>query len=145
MPTNRSVPTDTVLPHLIYDDAEAAIDWLCANLGFVEHYRVVEDDSGRIHTAQVHLGDAYLMIRNPGRPGGSPRLTGGSQMLTIMVDDVDAHYAKAKAGGAEITEELGNAVYGERQYGLRDPGGHDWLFSQHAEDIDPATFACVAG
>lgn len=36
---NRSVPADTVLPHLVYRDVEAAIAWLEKAFGFFEHYR----------------------------------------------------------------------------------------------------------
>jgi len=36
---NRSVPADTVLPHVFYQDVVAAIDWLSKTFGFVEHYR----------------------------------------------------------------------------------------------------------
>ncbi len=144
MTTNRSVPTDTVLPHLIYGDAEAAMTWLGANFGFTERYRVVEDD-GSIHTAQLQLGPAYVMVRSSTDGSASPAQVGAStQSLTVFVDDVDAHYARTQAAGAEITEELGDTVYGERQYGARDIEGHGWLFSQHAHDVDPATFAIIA-
>lgn len=62
----------------------------------------------------------------------------------MFVEDVGAHHARTKAAGAQITEELGETVYGERQYGVRDLEGHDWLFSQHSRDVDPATFATVS-
>jgi uncharacterized glyoxalase superfamily protein PhnB len=34
MITNRSAPTATVVPILVYDDVARAIDWLCAAFGF---------------------------------------------------------------------------------------------------------------
>src|ERR1700733_8724529 len=37
--SNRSVPTDAVLPHIVYRDVEQAISWLSRALGFVERYR----------------------------------------------------------------------------------------------------------
>jgi hypothetical protein len=39
MVTKRSVPPDTVLPHITYRDIAQASDWLTATLGFTEHYR----------------------------------------------------------------------------------------------------------
>jgi len=70
----------------------------------------------------------------------------GTQSLTIFVDDVDAHYARARAEGARIVEELQVTCYGERQYGVVDLDGHHWLFSQHARDVDPAEWgATVSG
>jgi uncharacterized glyoxalase superfamily protein PhnB len=65
------------------------------------------------------------------------RLGYGTQNLTIFVEDVDAHYAKAKEAGARIVEELRETEYGERQYGAEDLDGHLWLFSRHARDVSP--------
>lgn len=133
-----------MLPHPTYRHAAAAVNWLIATFGFTAHYRVVEVD-GRIHTAQLHLGDAYIMVRNPGEGSGNPaELGGANQSLTVFVEDVGAHHARTKAAGAQITEELGETVYGERQYGVRDLEGHDWLSSQHSRDVDPATFTTVS-
>ncbi len=73
--------------------------------------------------AQLHLGRAYIMLRR--REGPTPAELGfGTQSLTIFVDDVDAHFAQAKAAGAEMVEELHETMYGERQYGVLDLEGH---------------------
>ena len=129
--TNRSVPVDTVLPHVIYQDLPAALSWLTATFGFVLRYHYGEPLSG----AQVHLGGAYIMLKQ----GASSRVQpgGGTQSLTIFVPDVDAHYGRTRSAGARIVEELQETCYGERQYGVEDPEGHRWLFSQHAHDVDP--------
>jgi uncharacterized glyoxalase superfamily protein PhnB len=66
-----------------------------------------------------------------------------TQTLTVFVDDVDAHYARAKAAGAKIIEELHETIYGERQYGAMDLDGHHWLFSQHARDLSPDEWGAV--
>jgi len=60
-----------------------------------------------------------------------------TQSLTVFVDDVDAHFNRAKSAGAKIVEELHETEYGERQYGVEDLEGHHWLFSQHARDVRP--------
>jgi uncharacterized glyoxalase superfamily protein PhnB len=36
----------------------------------------------------------------------------------VFVEDVDAHYDRAKLAGAKIVEELNETAYGERQYGV---------------------------
>jgi uncharacterized glyoxalase superfamily protein PhnB len=54
-----------------------------------------------------------------------------------LVDDVDEHHDKAKSAGVRIVEDPNETIYGERQYGAEDLGGHRWLFSQHARDISP--------
>jgi uncharacterized glyoxalase superfamily protein PhnB len=131
---NRSVPCDAVLPHVMYRDLEAAIAWLTETLGFTEHYRYGEPASG----AQVYLGSAYLMLKRAPPDAATPAQLGyGTQSLTIFVEDVAAHYHKAKAAGAGIVEELHTTCYGELQYGMADIEGHHWLFSQHSSDVSP--------
>jgi len=133
---NRSVPADVVLPHITYENIALAINWLTKAFGFVEHYRYGEPDAPQ--GAQMHLGDAWIML-NIARPGSaSPKQAGcHTQSLTVFVDDVDAHFNMAKAAGASIVEDLHETEYGEWQYGVQDPGGHHWLFSRHVRDVNP--------
>ena len=130
---NRSVPVDTVLPHIIYRNLPAAIDWLSNVFGFREHYRYGEPSG-----AQMHLGNAYIMVRSA-RPGDATAKPGSEQTasLTVFVDDVEAHFRQAKSTGAKIVEELHEVMYGEKQYGVEDLEGHRWLFSQHVRDVSP--------
>jgi uncharacterized glyoxalase superfamily protein PhnB len=133
---NRSVPTDTILPHVVYQDVPAAISYLSATFGFEEHYRYGDPGSGG---AQMHLGNAWIQLRSAREDGKSPAQAGcWTQSLSIFVEDVDEHYARAKSAGATFKEELHVTVYGERQYVAVDPEGHSWLFSQHAVDVSPA-------
>ncbi len=131
---NRSVPADILLSHLCYRDVLEAREWLARVFGFREAFRYGEPVSG----IQMHLGPAYIMLRH-GKPGSlSPAQLGyGTQSLTVFVDDVDAHYARTKAAGATIVEELHETEYGERQYGVVDLDGHHWLFAWHARDMSP--------
>jgi uncharacterized glyoxalase superfamily protein PhnB len=131
---NRSAPVDTVLPHLTYQDVAAAMVWLTENFGFTEHYRYGEAPDG----AQMYLGGVAIMLNTPRAGRASPaQLGAGTQSLTVFVDDVDAHFNRAKSAGAKILEEVHETMYGERQYGAEDLDGHRWLFSQHARDMSP--------
>lgn len=143
MLNNRSVPTNTVLPHLVYQDIEQAIDWLTKVLGFTEHYRYGNPISG----AQMHLGDAWIMLHGVRPNTNTPAHQGyRTQSLTIFVEDVAAHFQKTKSADAKIVEDLHETIYGELQYGVEDLDGHHWLFSQHAKDISPAEWgATTAG
>jgi uncharacterized glyoxalase superfamily protein PhnB len=78
------------------------------------------------------------------RGHASPAKLGfGTQSLTIFVEDVDAHYVRAKAAGAKILEEPHETVYGEFQYAAEDLDGHHWLFSRHARDLSAAEWGAV--
>jgi uncharacterized glyoxalase superfamily protein PhnB len=142
MSKNRSVPVDTILPHIVCEDVVEAIGWLQRAFGFSEHYRY--GDPGAISGAQVHLGGVYMMLHRA-RPGSAtPKQVGQqTQSLTLFVTDVDGHYQRAKAAGAEILEEPHETVYGEYQYAARDLDGHHWLFSRHARDLSPADWGAV--
>jgi len=142
MVTNRSVPADTVLPHITYQDVAQASAWLTTAFGFTEHYRY--GPPGAPSSAQMYLGDAYVMLdaADPGQK--TPAELGyGTQSLTVFVPDVDAHYQKAKSAGAQIVEDLHETTYGERQYGARDLDGHHWLFSAHARDVSPTEWGAT--
>lgn len=139
---NASVPTQTILPHVAYEDVAQGIEWLSEVLGFVEHYRYGDPDDPQ--GAQVYLGDAWLMLEKA-RPGkSSPNaLRGMTQYLSLFVDDVDAYYEKAKRAGATVIEDVNDTIYGERQFVVHDIEGHSWLISKHAMDVDPAAWGAT--
>jgi uncharacterized glyoxalase superfamily protein PhnB len=142
MVTNRSVPADTVLPHITYRDVAQAAAWLTTVFGFTEHYRY--GPPGAPSGAQLYLGDAYVMLDAADPSQRTPAELGyGTQSLTVFLADVDAHYRRAKSAGAQIVEELHETAYGERQYGARDLDGHHWLFATHARDVSPAEWGAT--
>src|SRR5579864_5845752 len=129
---NSSVPPNTVLPHIVYQSVEDAIAWLTKVFGFSEHYHY--GDPSAISGAQMHLGNAWIMVRRArGDDSKTPSQLGyGTQSLTVFLDDVEGHYRRAKAAGAKIVEEPHETEYGEFQYGALDLDGHHWLFACHA-------------
>jgi uncharacterized glyoxalase superfamily protein PhnB len=62
-----------------------------------------------------------------------PREIGGvgTQSAYVIVDDTVAHYARAKAAGAEIVMEVADQDYGGRLYSCRDLEGHLWSFGTY--------------
>jgi uncharacterized glyoxalase superfamily protein PhnB len=133
MIANRSLPVDTLLPHVFYRSIVEATTWLTRTFGFVEHYRYGDPVSG----VQMHLGRAFLMLKAaPERP--TPAQLGfGTQSLTIFVEDLEAHFNRTKSSGAILVEDLHETIYGELQYAALDLDGHHWLFSRHARDLSP--------
>jgi len=143
MVRNRSVPVDTVLPHLTYQDVAEAVTWLSRVFDFTEHYRYGKP-GGEVAGAQMFLGSAWIMLNSPGSDSASPAQLGAhTQSLTVFVTDVAAHYDRAKSAGAAIVEDLHETVYGELQYGAVDPEGHHWLFAEHARDVSPAAWGAT--
>lgn len=134
---NSAPSVGDVYPSLTYDDARAAIDWLCRAFGFTSRLIVPGPDS-RIEHSELTLGAAVVMVSSPkpemGRVG-QKGLPGVSQALSIRVDDPDTHYRQAKAAGAAIIRDLRDEDYGSRGYMARDPEGHVWYFGTYRPGV----------
>ena len=135
MIVNRSAPTATVVPVLVYEDVGKAIDWLCGAFGFTERLRHAH--KGTISHAQLAVAEGAIMI---GRQGGDYRAPHGDhvdQYTLVHVEDVDAHCDRARQFGAKIIQPLTEMPFGERLYTALDFAGHRWTFSQHIADVAP--------
>src|SRR4051795_5877711 len=129
---NRSMPVAPVIPELVYEDVAAAAAWLCDAFGFTLRWRA------GAHRAQLAGGEAGIAIAEPRGDERPPAGAARSHAVMIRVEDVDAHFERARARGARILDEPTDFPYGERQYNAEDPGGHRWTFSQTIADVDPA-------
>jgi uncharacterized glyoxalase superfamily protein PhnB len=127
---------------LVYEDAPAAIDFLCRAFGFEVRLKV-EGEGGRIEHSELVFGEGLIMLGSTrGKDGTSahrvsPRSIGGAntQVLCVCVDDADAHCQRARAAGAQIASEPKTTDYGaeywaDRTYEAVDPEGHHWFFMQ---------------
>lgn len=128
MPEFRS----TIIPAHRYQNAPAAIEWLCTVLGF-ERHAVYEGENGIILHAELSLGNGIVMLGSAkddsyGRTFKSPSELGGVETcsLYIVVPDADAAYARAQAAGATVSRPIEDMPYGSREFTLRDPEGHSW-------------------
>jgi uncharacterized glyoxalase superfamily protein PhnB len=122
---------EQIIPYLAYADAPAAIDFLCRAFGFTEAFRFPMDD-GRIGHAELQLGERALYLASlwPELGFVSQRdLAGVSSQVYCVVDDVDAHHARARGAGATIASPPADTGRGERMYRAVDPEGHRWIFA----------------
>ena len=126
-----------ILPHLIYDDVGAAVEWLARTFAFRERtFARHTMPDGRIGRTQMQVEDSVITLGLPSVHGDSPR-RGVSSMLYVYVDDVDAHHRRAAAAGATIVLELATQPWGDRRYQTADLEGHQWTFAQHVEEVEP--------
>ena len=127
-----STTTSTaVIPILVYEDIEAAHDYLVGTFGLTSGGLHRLDDGTVVH-GEVRNGDAPIWLHRVTTESelDSPRnaaMTHGG--LSVIVPDVDAHYDRARAAGARIDREPTDQAYGLREYGVRDPENHRWWFS----------------
>ncbi len=125
-----------VIPMLAYADAPAAIEFLCQAFGFEERFRVDMPD-GRVGHAEVAYRDSVVMLATAWTAAGMATardLPGVHCQLYCYVDDVDAHYAQARAAGATVVAEPQDQSHGGRSYRAVDPEGHRWIFATRSED-----------
>jgi uncharacterized glyoxalase superfamily protein PhnB len=135
----------TVFPVFRYNDARSAIDWLVDAFGFEKHAEYGGPNDTVAH-AELRFGPSVIGISSatppvPGNPWSQAR-----QGVYIAVDDVDAHYERARQAGAEIAMPLRDMDYGSREYTARDPEGLLWAFGSYTMgrgDGSPTLFPAV--
>lgn len=125
-----------------YEDAAAAIDWLCHAFGFEVRVKI-EGEGGRIEHSELMYGEGMVMVGQAGKDSfrQSPRSTNGAntQNMMLFVDDADKHCEHARANGAKIVKEPTTTDYGEgwwtdRGYECEDLEGHHWWFYQRLRE-----------
>lgn len=119
-----------VFPYLAYEDASAAIEWLCRVFGF-EPVDVQTIPDGRVVHAALSLEHAQVMLASLFDGGGycSPQgLVELPSHVLIHVEDVDAHFKHAETEGAGIRYGPVDQPWGARLYEATDLEGHRWAF-----------------
>ncbi len=115
---------------LVYDDIEAAFDYLTRVFGFGPG-ELTRDPDGNVVHGEIQAGDGelWMHVESPEFDLATPKALGGSSAtMAVMVDDVDAHHRHAASEGANIMYEPVDQPYGYREYGAIDLAGHLWSF-----------------
>lgn len=132
----------SVIPMIAYEDGIAALEWLAKAFGFHETARLI-DDQGRLAHGEMEVGDGMIMLATPTPDYESPahhRLACAQARkwsavpwiidgVLVYVDDIDQHFARAKAAGAVILSEIEAGSPG-RRYRAEDLEGHRWFFME---------------
>jgi uncharacterized glyoxalase superfamily protein PhnB len=126
------MPTfDRLIPLLAYEDIPAAHDFLVSAFGFTSGGVMRAPDGQAVH-GEVQVGTASIWLHRVTGEHGLASAAAGNMKgggLVVWVDDVDAHFAHARAAGAQILSEPVSQPYGQREYGARDIEGHLWWFA----------------
>ena len=140
-----------LVPFLGYEDAAAAIDWLCTAFGATENAEARQAGAdGTIWHAELDLEGSTIFLSTPAgyvasrkhresceierRMHDNPWVIDG---LFVEVGDVQAHCARARERGATIIRDPEEPGIGYRIYTTEDLEGHRWMFGQRLGD-DPA-------
>ena len=133
-----------LVPFLGYEDAAAAIEWLCAAFGAVENAEARQTDGdGTVIHAELDLEGSTIFVSTPSGYVSSRRHSETCETeramhdnqwvidgLFVEVEDVDAHHSRAEENGATIVRGLDEPGIGFRIYTAEDLEGHSWMFGQ---------------
>jgi uncharacterized glyoxalase superfamily protein PhnB len=138
------VATQRLVPFLGYEDAAAAIDWLCAAFGATENAESRQTAAdGTISHAELDIEGSTIFLSTPVGYVGSRTHRESCEIerrmhdnpwvidgLWVEVDDVDAHHARAVEAGAAVIRGLDEPGIGYRIYTAEDLEGHRWMFGR---------------
>ena len=127
-----------IVPQVPYQDVAAALAFLERAFGFreIQTARLVNKD-GVIGHSLVEFGDSMIGIGTQGAHGAfSPKAAGtASQYISVYIDDIEAHYQRALAAGAQIDHAPHSHRSDYRAYEALDLEGHRWRFVQWLQDV----------
>ncbi|MFB4425452.1 VOC family protein [Streptomyces sp. QL37] len=123
----------TIFPTLLYDDAKAAIGVLTQALGFTAE-GVYEGEDGSVVHAELSCGNGRVMLGSRRGEGVFAKAMAGAGPagVYVVVEDVDAHHARAVEHGVEVLMPPTDQDYGSRDYMARDAEGNVWSFGTYA-------------
>ncbi|MEO3430580.1 VOC family protein [Pelagibius sp. CAU 1746] len=136
-----STDIEAVIPHIVVDDAAAALEFYRKALGAEEVMRVPADDGKRLLHSEMKLGGSRVFVRDAfpehcgsGGKDGSPKTFGGTAVtLHLRVADCDAAVERAAGAGAVVVMPPEDAFWGDRFAVVADPYGHAWSFAHTLE------------
>jgi uncharacterized glyoxalase superfamily protein PhnB len=122
-PTPREIARLSIA--LYYQDPAGAARWL-ARAFQLGSWSGIPAEGEDAEWLELHHGNvALLLFPVEGQP---PRDGPVTHMPWVYVDDLDAHFAHAKAAGATIVSEI--EQHGYRAYTAEDLEGRRWTFAQ---------------
>jgi PhnB protein len=128
----------SIVPQIIVNEAEKAIEFYRRAFGAVETLRLTEP-GGRIGHAELAIAGAALMLSDAYPDYGfvAPEAGTASVKLSLYVPDVDAFAARAVAAGARLERPIADEFFGDRVASLADPFGHRWAIHTRIEEVSP--------
>ncbi len=103
-----------LIPIMLVDDLDKAIDFYVRVLGLTETFRWGEPP---FYAGVTGGAGIYLHIN-------TVKENAGKGELYVTVDDVDAVHAAVTADGVAVEIELKTQDYGMRDFSVRDPAGN---------------------
>jgi uncharacterized glyoxalase superfamily protein PhnB len=124
-----------IVPSITYTDLPHTIECLQRVFGFREREEARLTWPGGGMT-WIEVGNGLFNISTPDESWRQrARATPSGFVMKVYVEDVDSHFARAKAHGAKIISEPQDGFWGGRIYRALDHEGHQWEISQRGRDL----------
>ncbi|MGH9867017.1 MAG: VOC family protein [Candidatus Polarisedimenticolia bacterium] len=125
-----------IVPSITYADLPRAIEWIQRVFGFREREEARLTWPGGGMT-WFEAGNGLFHISTPDETWrqSAAATTSSGFVMKVYVEDVDSHFARAKAQGARIISEPQDGFWGGRIYRALDHEGHGWEISQRGRDL----------
>jgi PhnB protein len=135
--------TQGVVPMLSYENGVAALEWLANVFGFQEKSRMLDEKNKRLAHGEMETGNGIIMLATPTPYYESPvkhrqhceqarkwhEVPWVIDGVLVYVDNIDAHYHRAKNAGATILSQIEEG-FPARRYRAEDLEEHRWMFMQ---------------
>jgi PhnB protein len=138
MPENQQ--NQGVIPHLVVDNANAALEFYKKALGATETFRLPAEDGKRLMHSEMNVNGARVFVRDhfpeyctaeAGKVRQEPpkSLGGTTFSIHLEVGNCDAAMKRAVDAGAVETMPAADMFWGDRYGAVVDPFGHAWSFA----------------
>lgn len=124
-----------IVPSITYADVPRAVEWIERVFGFRERAEARLTWPGGGMT-WIEVGNSLFKISTPDETWQqAPGAATTGVVMKVYVEDVDRHFARAKAEGASILSEPEDGFWGGRIYRALDHERHQWEISQRGRDL----------
>jgi uncharacterized glyoxalase superfamily protein PhnB len=132
--------TMPLIPYLYYQDVSRAMTFLSRSFGFRPFGARTRGKDGKLQHAGMRLGSSVVMMGCPTSEYRNPQMLGQSTQCIVITlrSGIDTHFQRAVKAGARVLQEPQDNPFGTRRYGVADPEGHEWYFSQRIGRKRPA-------
>jgi uncharacterized glyoxalase superfamily protein PhnB len=120
---------NSVSPYLMVEDIDSVTGFLIKTFGAQLLERMLDTD-GKARHAEVKIGDSVVMMGRaredyPAMPC----------MVHVYCEDVDSAYLRAMGAGGETLMAPTDQFYGNREAGVKGPGGIQWWMATRIEEV----------
>jgi uncharacterized glyoxalase superfamily protein PhnB len=124
----------SVAPYLVVDDVVATANFYRDRLGF-EYDRFWNEPPSFciIHRSGAAIMLAQFEVTGVMRPNRTVDPDGGAWDAYVWIDNANALYAEFKSRGVTIARDIGDRVYGCRDFDVEDCNGYRICFGQQIE------------